>query len=66
MGLIGCQLKLTPIALGLRCIANCFSGVTGAFGVVTDRWSLLGVYYYQSGAHYFISWLLDVEIGRRP
>jgi hypothetical protein len=38
----------------------------GAFGVVTDRWSLLGVYYNQSGAHYFISWLLDVEIGRRP
>lgn len=33
----------------------------GAFGVVTDAWSLLGVYYYQTVAHYFISWLLDVQ-----
>jgi hypothetical protein len=34
----------------------------GAFGVVTDRWSLLGVYYYQTAAHYLISWLLDIEV----
>ena len=37
----------------------------GAFSVVTDRRSLLGVYYFQTGAHYLISWLLDAEIGRR-
>ena len=33
----------------------------GAFGFVTDRESLLLVYYYQTGAHFLISWLLDIE-----
>ena len=33
----------------------------GAFGLVTDRDSLLLVYFYQCGAHYLISWLLDIE-----
>ena len=35
----------------------------GAFGVVTDTSSLLKLYYYQTVVHFFISWLLDVDIG---
>jgi hypothetical protein len=33
----------------------------GAFGLVTNTESLLVVYYYQSAAHFLISWLLDIE-----
>ena len=36
----------------------------GAFGVVTDKWSLLRIYFIQTAAHYLISWLLDIGADR--